>query len=196
MAAATSSSSSCHSSIYIKDPVLTALSTYASVHTVSCSWSITFGRLMTWRYLITFSWTSAKVEIWLKYPAVKKKKKNTHSCYHCQSWEKKIHLTPDSDRTFMMMIWRKVGFFLQFLRLYYSCVQTNMDLTLNKEIVNKCISFHDIYFSIYNIYFFTVGFFFPLVKRVPRLNTVFKPDTSEMLTHELTHQSSAPTSTN
>lgn len=30
---------------------------------------MTFGRLMTWRYLITFSWTSAKVEIWLKYPA-------------------------------------------------------------------------------------------------------------------------------
>lgn len=191
MAAATSSSSSsCHSSIYIKDSVLTALSTYASVHTVSCSWSITFGRLMTWRYLITFSWTSAKVEIWLKYPAVKKKK-------HTQllSLEKKEN-APDSDRTFMMMIWRKVGFFLQFLRLYYGCVQTNMDLKLIKEIVNKCISFHDIYFSIYNIYFFTVGIFFPLVKRVPRLNTVFKPDTSEMLTHELPHQSSAPTSTN
>ena len=51
--------------------ILTALSTYASVHTVSCSWSMTFGRLMTWRYLITFSWTSAKVEIWLKYPAIK-----------------------------------------------------------------------------------------------------------------------------
>lgn len=30
-----------------KQPVLTALSTYASVHTVSCSWSMTFGRLMT-----------------------------------------------------------------------------------------------------------------------------------------------------
>lgn len=122
--------------------------------------------------------------------------KKNHTVVITASHEKKIHLTPDSDRTFMMMIWRKVGFFLQFLRLYYGCVQTNMDLTLNKEIVNKCISFHDIYFCIYNIYFFTVGLFFPLVKRVPRLNTVFKPDTSEMLTHELTHQSSAPTSTN
>ena len=49
--------------------VLTVLSMYASVHTTSCSWSMTLGRLSTWRYSMTFSCTSAKVEIWVKNPA-------------------------------------------------------------------------------------------------------------------------------
>lgn len=48
---------------------LTVLSMYASVHTTSCSWSMTLGRLSTWRYSMTFSCTSAKVEIWVKNPA-------------------------------------------------------------------------------------------------------------------------------
>lgn len=56
-------------SIFALSCRLTVLSMYASVHTTSCSWSITFGRLRTWRYSITFSCTSAKVEIWVKNPA-------------------------------------------------------------------------------------------------------------------------------